>query len=127
MAKTRVDLDLNFEAHPNTGDVSKVSGANAVKRSLRNLFNLNRFEKPFHPEISANIRSLLFENADPFLENDLLERLQEVAKRYEPRAFISNLVVKKTDDENLLSIKVLFSVPPSTTIETVTFNLERIR
>lgn len=127
MAKTRVDLDLNFESHPNTGDVSKLTGTNAVKRSLRNLFNLNTFDKPFHPEISANIRNLLFENSNPFLENDLLERIKEVARRYEPRASISNIAVRMSDDENLLSIKVIFSVPPSTTIETVTLNLERIR
>jgi len=127
MAKTRTDLDLNFEAHPNTADVSKLTGENAVKRSLRNLFNLNRFDKPFHPEITADIRSLLFENNDPFLETDLKEKLVKLANRYEPRANITKVSVNLTPDENILSVKVLFNVPPSVMIETVTFNLERIR
>jgi len=127
MAKTRTDLDLNFEAHPNTADVSKLTGENAVKRSLRNLFNLNRFDKPFHPEITADIRSLLFENNDPFLETDLKEKLVKLANRYEPRANITKVSVNLTPDENIVSIKVLFNVPPSVMIETVTFNLERIR
>jgi len=127
MAKTRTDLDLNFEAHPNTADVSKLTGENAVKRSLRNLFNLNRFDKPFHPEITADIRSLLFENSNPFLETDLKEKLVKLANRYEPRANITKVSVNLTPDENILSVKVLFNVPPSVMIETVTFNLERIR
>jgi len=127
MAKTRTDLDLNFEAHPNTADVSKLTGENAVKRSLRNLFNLNRFDKPFHPEITADIRSLLFENNDPFLETDLKEKLVKLANRYEPRANITKVSVNLTPDENIVSVKVLFNVPPSVMIETVTFNLERIR
>jgi len=127
MAKTRTDLDLNFEAHPNTADVSKLTGENAVKRSLRNLFNLNRFDKPFHPEITADIRSLLFENNDPFLETDLKEKLVKLANRYEPRANITKVSVNLTPEENILSVKVLFNVPPSVMIETVTFNLERIR
>jgi len=127
MAKTRTDLDLNFEAHPNTADVSKLTGENAVKRSLRNLFNLNRFDKPFHPEITADIRSLLFENSNPFLETDLKEKLVKLANRYEPRANITKVSVNLTPDENIVSIKVLFNVPPSVMIETVTFNLERIR
>lgn len=127
MAKTRTDLDLNFEAHPNTADVSKLTGVNAVKRSLRNLFNLNVFEKPFHPEISADIRSLLFENVDPFIEKDLTDKLKKLARRYEPRVNITSAGVKLTPDENSLSVKILFNVPPSTLIESVTFTLERIR
>lgn len=127
MAKTRTDLDLNFEAHPNTADVSKLTGENSVKRSLRNLFSFNRFDKPFHPEIAADVRSLLFENNDPFIEADLKERLIRIARRYEPRANITSVAVNVSPDSNSLSVKVLFNVPPSAVIETVTFNLERIR
>ena len=39
----------------------------AVKRSLRNLMNLNTFEKPFHPEISGGIREMLFEPISPMI------------------------------------------------------------
>lgn len=127
MAKKRTDLDLNFEPHPVSGDVSKLSDSNAVKRALRNLFSLNRFDKPFHPEITADIRSLLFENNDPFLKRDLIERLQKIARRYEPRVKITNTEVFLSPDENILSVKVIFNVPPSSGFETLTFNLERIR
>ena len=50
------DLDLFFGKRTVGSDVNKVTDILAVKRSLRNLINLNTFEKPFHPEISGGVR-----------------------------------------------------------------------
>ena len=41
------DLDLYFTKASGTKDVNKVTDVQAVKRSIRNLVLLNRFEKPF--------------------------------------------------------------------------------
>ena len=59
------DLDLFFGKRTVGSDVNKVTDIQAVKRSLRNLINLNTFEKPFHPEISGGVREMLFENMTP--------------------------------------------------------------
>ena len=61
------DLDLNF--HPNylDGDVTFKINEEAVKRSLRNLILIRRYEKPFHPEITSGIQDLLFENPNPVI------------------------------------------------------------
>ena len=59
------DLDLFFGKKTVGSDVNKVTDVQAVKRSLRNLINLNTFEKPFHPEISGGVRELLFEHMNP--------------------------------------------------------------
>ena len=55
------DLDLDFGRNIATSDVNKLTNVEAVKRALRNLINLQHFEKPFHPEIGSSIRSMLFE------------------------------------------------------------------
>ena len=60
------DLDLFFGKKLVGSDINKVTDIQAVKRSLRNLINLNTFEKPFHPEISGGIRELLFEHMNQF-------------------------------------------------------------
>ena len=60
-ARQYTDLDLFFTKKTVGNDVNKVTDIQAVKRSLRNLMNLNTFEKPFHPEISGGIREMLFE------------------------------------------------------------------
>ena len=41
------DLNLNFVVHPITGDVTKLTNVEAVKRSVRNLINTNFYERPF--------------------------------------------------------------------------------
>ena len=44
------DLDLFFSKNQGNGDVNKITGVEAVKRSIRNLVLLNFYEKPFNPE-----------------------------------------------------------------------------
>ena len=46
------DLDLFFGRKTSDSDISKVTGVQAVKRSIRNLVQLNVYDKPFHPELS---------------------------------------------------------------------------
>ena len=50
------DLDLDFVPHPVTKDISIKTNDEAVKRSVRNLVLTNAYEKPFHPEISSDVR-----------------------------------------------------------------------
>ena len=64
-ARQYSDLDLFFGKKTVGSDVNRVTDIQAVKRSLRNLVNLNTFEKPFHPEISGGIREMLFEPMTP--------------------------------------------------------------
>jgi len=59
------DLDLDFNRNVVTNDVNKLTDAEAVKRSVRNLIQTNHFERPFHPEIGGNVRALLFEPVTP--------------------------------------------------------------
>ena len=63
MAKKRfIDLDLDFQSHPSTGDVGKRLDDEAIKRSVRNIVFTNTYDRPFHPEMSSGVRALLFEN-----------------------------------------------------------------
>ena len=39
------DLDLDFQINPITGDINKKKGADAVKRSIRNLVFTSYYEK----------------------------------------------------------------------------------
>ena len=58
--KSYKDLDLDFGRNVVTNDVNKLTGVEAVKRSVRNLIQTNHFERPFHPELGGNVRALLF-------------------------------------------------------------------
>ena len=126
--KDAVDLDLNFTKHPMTGDVSKVTGVEAIKRSVRNLILLNDGDKPFHPEISTDTTGQLFENFDIFTASDLEEKIKSTVSTYEPRVFVEEVNVKPDYDRNEMKILVrigFLNISSPTT--TVPITLKRIR
>ena len=121
------DLNLNFTKHPTTNDVIKLEGVNAVKRSVRNLINLNHYEKPFHPEIGSNIRDILFEPMTPLTEVFLAKKIEEVLINHEPRVRLVRVNVNSNPDQNRYRVWMEFYVvnhPEPVTVETF---LERLR
>ena len=122
------DLNLNFTKHPIRKDVTPLTGAAAVKRSVRNLVQYGHFEKPFHPEIGSGIRDLLFENMTPFTANTLARKIEDVITNFEPRALLAGVEVIPRFDENQYEVIVEFYIQnaPSEIVD-LTFTLERIR
>ena len=51
------DLDLDFGLNSVTKDVNKLTDAEAVKRSVRNLISTNHYERFFKPELGSGLRS----------------------------------------------------------------------
>ena len=127
-AQVYKDLNLNFTKHPVKKDIVPLSGAAAVKRSVRNLVQYGHFEKPFHPEIGSGIRDLLFENMTPFTANTLARKIEDVITNFEPRALLAGVEVIPRFDENQYEVIVEFYIQnaPSEIVD-LTFTLERIR
>ena len=127
-AQVYKDLNLNFTRHPVKKDVVPLSGAAAIKRSVRNLVQYGHFEKPFHPEIGSGIRDLLFENMTPFTANTLARKIEDVITNFEPRALLAGVEVIPRFDENQYEVIVEFYIQnaPSEIVD-LTFTLERIR
>ena len=125
--KAYSDLNLNFNKNPATKDVAKLKDVEAVKRAVRNLILTNRFERPFHPEIGSDIRSLLFENMTPVVEVLLKDRIRETIEVYEPRADITDIVVTGDMDNNQYGVKIEFRVLNVPDPIVVTEFLQRLR
>ena len=104
------DLNLNFTVNPVTSDVTTVTDVNAVKRSVRNLLLTNHYDKPFHPEIGANIQSLLFENFGPITGNQLSRQIEEVIGNYEPRARVETVECYPVPNTNTYDVRIYFYV-----------------
>lgn len=121
------DLDLDFIKNPISGDVSIKKDLEAVKRSLRNLLLYKRYEKPFQPEFSADLKSLLFENNSPVYLSVMKKKIEDTIRSFEPRieylnvdfsSYVSSSGYEFGDfDSNSLTITITFSV--------YTFQLER--
>lgn len=130
MAKTQntsIDLDINFDRNPLSGDVALRRDEEAIKRSLRNLLLYRRGEKPFHPEISSGIQDLLFELVDPVMLIELKRRIGDTIQRYEPR--VSNAIVDVVDviDRNEIRVTIHFTIKNVQKVFSTTVALQRLR
>ena len=121
------DLDLDFIAHPTTGDVVRKFGEDAIKRSLRNLILTNFYEKPFRPGIGSNVTKLLFENATPIVSNLISDSIRQVVRNYEPRVDIRQIAVQFDDQNNGYNVTIAFIILNNNLPVTINLFLERIR
>jgi phage baseplate assembly protein W len=121
------DVDLDFIAHPITGDINKKTGINAIVQSLKTLLFLNHYEKPFHPEIGSNIRKMLFENIDPVTANILAKEIKITIDNFEPRVSMRNVFVTENYDENGFDVTLEFIIKNTAEPIAVSFFLERLR
>ena len=126
-ARIYKDLNLDFQQNSATKDIQKLLDVESVKRSVRNLINLNYYEKPFHPEIGSNLRGLLFENITPQISHYMGKQIELLIKNYEPRCKMVEVVNKPNIERNGYSVSVSFYVintPNPIQVETF---LERLR
>jgi len=122
------DLDLFFGQRNVGKDVNKITDIQAVKRSLRNLINLNAFEKPFHPEISGGVREMLFENMTPMVAAVLAKKIEDVIENFEPRCRLVSVRAIPDYDRNIYNVAIEFYVVNAPTeLVDLSVMLERLR
>lgn len=121
------DLDLDFIAHPTTGDIVKKTGVDALKRSVRNLILTNFYDRPFRSYIGSNAQKLLFENANPLTSNFLKDAINEVLTNYEPRIAVREIRVNFDIDNNGYNATIAFSIVNNNLPVVINLFLERIR
>tara|TARA_B100000282_G_scaffold86799_1_gene60524 strand:- start:909 stop:1349 length:441 start_codon:yes stop_codon:yes gene_type:complete len=127
-AKIYKDLNLNFTRHPTRNDLTPLTDAAAIKRSVRNLVQYNHYEKPFHPEIGSGIRGLLFENMSPFVSNVLKRKIEDTITNFEPRVTLADVNVNSNFDTNQYEVTIEFYIDNAENeLVDLSFNLERIR
>ena len=121
------DLDLDFGLNSVTKDVNKLTDAEAVKRSVRNLINTNHYERFFRPELGSGLRGLLFEPVNEITTQFIKQKIIELLNFYEPRIILTSVIVNNQMDANAYSVRISFNIiGTQTPVEVETF-LERLR
>lgn len=124
---TYSDLDLDFIAHPTTGDVVRKTGEDAIKRSVRNLILTNFYDRPFRSYIGSNAQKLLFENANAITAALLKDAIREVIENYEPRVKLTNIEIQFDYDNNGYNVAMRYIILNREEPVVITLFLERIR
>jgi len=126
-ARIYKDLNLNFQQNTATKDIQKMLDVESVKRSVRNLINLNHYEKPFHPEIGSNLRAMLFELITPQMSHAISKEIDLLIRNYEPRAKLVQISTMPQFDRNAYAASISFYVQNSPDRIVVESFLERLR
>ena len=122
------DLDLFFGKKSSDSDIQKVTDVQAVKRSIRNLVQLNTYEKPFHPEVAGGVREMLFENMSPVVSAMIARKIEDVIENFEPRARLVSVRSIPDLDRNAYEVFVEFYVVNTPTeLVDISLMLERLR
>lgn len=121
------DIFADFSVHPVTGQLNKKINEEAVKQSVRNLLLTDKYERPFHPEIGSNLRSILFENMTPGIKPVMDEYISDVINNYEPRANLIATNLLFDNDLNSVNVEVTFGVIETEDVVTVRVVLTRNR
>ena len=122
------DLDLFFGKKSSDSDIQKVTDIQAVKRSIRNLVQLNTYEKPFHPEIAGGVREMLFEPMSPVVSAMIARKIEDVIENFEPRARLVSVRSIPDLDRNAYEVFVEFYIVNTPTeLVDISLMLERLR
>jgi phage baseplate assembly protein W len=126
---TRVftDIDLNFRPHPLTGDIVKRVNDSAIKASVRNLVLTNNYERPFHSDIGAPLRRMLFELPSPLTKTMIEKTIVDLITTYEPRVVLTAVQVTYSHDTYEVYIRIEYKIVNTSTQQTVEVTLERTR
>ena len=121
------DLNLKLTLHPIRKDIIPLRDDEAIKNSVKNLVLTNFFERPFQPQVGANLRGLLFEPADALTKYELSDGIKQVLIDYEPRIRVNRVGIEDQSDRNAYRITVHFQIIEMDLNTEVEIVLQRLR
>ena len=108
--KKFVDIDLSFNKHPITKDISKKTNENAIISSIKNLVLTKIYGRPFHPELSSQIHSILFEPLTSSSMETLKKTIYYVISNFEPRVEVLLIDANPSYDDSEINITLVFQI-----------------
>ena len=104
------DINLSFQRHPITKDVTVLKNENAIKRSVRNIVNTIPRERFFNPELGSDVRSSLFNFVDYGTASVIQKQIQIAIENFEPRVDNLQINVFPRPDSNEFEVNILFDI-----------------
>ena len=104
------DINLSFNAHPVTKDITVLKNENAIKRSVRNIVNTIPRERFFNPELGSDVRSSLFNFVDYGTASVIQKQIQIAIENFEPRVDNLQINVFPRPDSNEFEVNIIFDI-----------------
>jgi phage baseplate assembly protein W len=121
------DCRTDFDIHPVTGDLAKLTNEEAVKRSVRNICLTGIYERFWNPRFGAGLSKYLFEPISYITEDLIKNAIKDAIANYEPRALTYEVYVSAQPDQNAYAATIIFTVINNPNAITFSVLLNRIR
>jgi phage baseplate assembly protein W len=121
------DFQTNFIVDEYKKDLVRQTNEEAVKTSIRNLIMTNRGDRLFNNTLGSDVRSILFENASPAMEQILSDYVTKTIENYEPRCGLISVIVNSELDSYSVGITITFNLINRQEPITLDLVLNRIR
>lgn len=121
------DINLSLATHPLTKDITALTNEQAVRRSIKNILLTNYYESFFDCNFGCNLNRLLFENITPMTIEMAQTTIVDAITTYEPRANLIEVRITPYEDENGVTITIVFSIINREQPITMELSLDRIR
>lgn len=123
------DFLSSFDKSPLSNDLARLVDGAAVKQSVRNLVLTNLGERLFQPNVGSTVYRSLFEPFSGFTAEDIKQSIINTIKHNENRVDSSSLTVTaiQNDDQNALTINIVFFLLNSPQPMSVDLVIQRVR
>lgn len=121
------DIDLNFMAHPVTGDINILTDEDAINQSVQDLIFTDHYDYGFHPEVGSSVTNLLFENATTLTNANVQRAIVEVLANFEPRCTVQTVDVTTLPNQHALAVTIIYYINNSVLPITLNMILELLR
>lgn len=122
------DFMNNLDLHPLSGDLAKITNAESVKQSIKNLVLTSYGERLFNPTVGSNVYKTLFEPLNGFTLNDMQDHIVNTITFNEPRANLIEVVVSGVpNNDNAVAATIVFSLINTNEVASLNLILRRVR
>lgn len=121
------DFLTNFDAHPITKQLARVTDVDSVAQSIRSLVLTNLGERLFQPNLGGDVKASLFEPADQITAVRVTESIKRIVEYSEPRARLLDVQVTLGPNDNTMVVTIVFSIINSREPQRLDILLKRVR
>lgn len=125
------DLDLSLSRNPISGDVVPVVDEAAVRRCIRRIVSIRKFDIPFEPDKAAYIEEFLFDPCTVATAAAIKDRVNFALNKMEPRAKYKVEVTPRTvelgNEPQGYNIDIRYTVTSLMVDGNIQHFLERVR
>ena len=119
------DLDMNFKAHPITGDLTIKKDSDAIKQSIKNIMLTNYYERPFKPSLGGGFRDLLFALDTERRVKRAQRKIKKTIEDFEPR--VGGVLPQFVIRGNELYVTINYNIRNGMPNQEVNMTLQRAR